>query len=187
MTSVRVPSRASAMSSALSGGLSAAVAMFQSRAETAPTEVVGEQAWHRLRAVPDGYVPLRIRARRRRRLLIGLVVLAAVMVLGVAAAHAALIQGQMQLQDLEEQVAEQQGAYQRLRLEVARLESPERIVSAAQQRLGMVPPPGVTYLSPRGPVAADPEVTGDGSEPASSTAPGAGWAAVKPYTIPVGR
>ena len=39
-----------------------------------------------------------------------------------------------------------QAENQRLRLDVARLESPSRIVAEAQARLGMVPPAVVIYL-----------------------------------------
>ncbi|HEX9682722.1 MAG TPA: septum formation initiator family protein [Acidimicrobiales bacterium] len=107
----------------------------------------------RLRVVPDGFVPPAVRRRRRRRAFRLLVVIAALAVFGVAAAHTRLIESQIRLQQLEEGVAGQEARNQRLRLEVARLESPERIVAAAQERLGMLPPPSVVYLSPDGPVA----------------------------------
>lgn len=143
-----------------------------------------------LRAVPDNYVPKRVRVRRRRRLVAGLGVVASLIVFGVAAAHAALVTSQMRLQRLDDQVAEQQARYQRLRLDVARLESPERIVAAAQERLGMVPPPGVTYLSPSGP-AADPAAASaaaaaDGDVPGNPADPNArSWATLKPYLGPI--
>ena len=96
------------------------------------------------------------RARRHRRSAPLLTLLAVLLVgaglLGVVASHVALAQGQLRLQRLEAHAAEEQARYERLRLQVAELESPTRIVSAAQERLGMVPPPGVTYLSPSGPV-----------------------------------
>lgn len=172
MTSVRMPSLS-------------APALFRAPSDGASQPEAPTTGWPGLRAVPDGYVPLRIRARRRRRLMIFAVAMAAILVLGVAASHAALISGQLHLQELEEQVADQQGRYQRLRLQVARLESPERIVSAAQQRLGMVPPPGITYLSPTGPATVEPEAPIEAEAPARVA--GGGWAAVKPYTVPVGR
>ena len=72
--------------------------------------------------------------------------------------------------------------YDRLRLQVAELEAPERVVAAAQQRLGMVPAPGVTYLSPTGPVADDPAPRyTDGDVPSVPAAAGADWTEVKPY------
>ena len=57
---------------------------------------------------------------------------------------------------LEAQVTAAQAENQRLRLDVARLESPARIVAEAQARLGMVPPPAVVYLPPLPPTAARP-------------------------------
>jgi cell division protein FtsL len=94
---------------------------------------------------------------------------------GIVSLHVALTQGQFRLERLEARADAQQTRYERLRLQVAELESPDRIVAVAQERLGMVPPPGVTYLSPSGAVT-DP--------PASRTAdPGtaAGWNEVKPH------
>lgn len=139
----------------------------------------------RLRLVPAGYIPRRLRARRRRNLAVAGVLVFAFMLLGAVVAHNLLIQGQVRLQQIEQEVGNQQARYQRLRLEVARLESPERIVAAAQQRLGMVPPPGVTYLSPDGPLsgpATDPEIA---AEPSSANTPS--WASIKPHLGPLGR
>lgn len=137
-----------------------------------------------IRLVPEGYVPRRLRARRRRNVAVASVLVFAFMLLGAVVAHNLLIQGQVRLQQIEREVANQQARYQRLRLEVARLESPERIVAAAQQRLGMVPPPGVTYLSPDGPLTGpvDPGAT---VEPSTSNTPS--WASIKPHLGPLGR
>jgi cell division protein FtsL len=66
---------------------------------------------------------------------------------GVVAFHVLLTQGQLQLQHLQDRDAAVLARNQQLRLQVAELESPTRIVAAAQQ-LGMVPPATVTYLSP---------------------------------------
>jgi cell division protein FtsL len=89
--------------------------------------------------------------RRRARLMTAIVVLVVVgSLFGLVASHVVLTQGQFRLEQLEQQSADAQARYERLRLQVAQLESPERIVAAAQERLGMVPPPGVTYLSPTG-------------------------------------
>ena len=59
-----------------------------------------------------------------------------------------LAQGQGPVDKLESQVTAAQAENQRLRLDVARLESPSRIVAEAQARLGMVPP-AVVDLPPR--------------------------------------
>lgn len=64
-----------------------------------------------------------------------------------------LAQGQAPVDALEARVATAQAEHQRLRLELAELESPGRIVGEAQRRLGMAPPPVVVYL-PAVPVPA---------------------------------
>jgi cell division protein FtsL len=81
-----------------------------------------------------------------------LIVVAAAL-FGLVTSHVALTQGQFRLEEMRADAEAEQARYERLRLEVAELESPARIVAAAQERLGMVPPPGITYLSPVGPVS----------------------------------
>lgn len=66
--------------------------------------------------------------------------------------HTTLVSGQQRLDSLNDQVLEQEQRNQRLRLEVASLESPDRIVEAAQ-RDAMILPAEVHWLSP-GPDAA---------------------------------
>jgi hypothetical protein len=80
-----------------------------------------------------------------------------------------------------------------LRLEVARLEAPARIVAEAA-RLGMVPPPLTTYLVPPAPAAApasdveeagvasaeDPGTPSDDTEALGSVG-ASSWEEVKPY------
>jgi cell division protein FtsL len=115
-------------------------------------------------------------ARRARARLLGVLVLLVVGValFGLVASHVALTQGQFQLDRLEVRAAEEQARYERLRLQVAELESPARVVAAAQERLGMVPPPGVTYLSPVGPTSGTGGGGRDGAEAATEE-----WATVK--------
>ncbi|HET7489091.1 MAG TPA: cell division protein FtsL [Acidimicrobiales bacterium] len=96
--------------------------------------------------------PLSHRARARVTAVLLLVVVGAAL-FGLVTSHVALTQGQFRLDEMRRQAGDEQDRYERLRLQVAELESPQRIVAAAQERLGMVPPPGVTYLSPVGPVA----------------------------------
>jgi cell division protein FtsL len=59
-----------------------------------------------------------------------------------------LAQGQADIDRLTASVDAQQAAQQRLRLTVAELEAPARIVQAARQRLGMVTPGVVIHLPP---------------------------------------
>lgn len=107
--------------------------------------------------------PLRVvrpvpRRRRRARLVTVLVSMAVLVSLfGLVASHVMLTQGQFRLDTLRTRTASEQARYERLRLEVAELESPSRIVATAQERLGMVPPPSVTYLSPSGAVSSAPD------------------------------
>lgn len=94
--------------------------------------------------------------RRGRGRLVTLLVSVGVLVglFGLVASHVMLTQGQFRLDSLRARTASEQARYERLRLKVAELESPSRIVATAQERLGMVPPPTVTYLSPTGAVSA---------------------------------
>jgi hypothetical protein len=148
-----------------------------------------------LRVVDPNRLTRRARRRRARIVMVAATVVACASLFGLAAFHAMLVEGQVRLDQLEGRVADEQARYQRLRLTAAQLESPERIVAVAQSRLGMVPPPGVTYLSPSGAVAdqvlaAEREVD-DGTDPtdgrgdqAAAGRPGSterGWATIKPY------
>jgi cell division protein FtsL len=113
------------------------------------------------------------RPRTRRRLLTCLAVLTVAGALfGVVGVHVLLTEGQLSLDKLEARAVEEQGRYERLRLKVAELESPARVTAVAQRRLGMVPPPGVTYLSPSG-------ATTDPLASASADDSGDAWPVVK--------
>ena len=122
----------------------------------------------------------RARRHRARRLVVLLVLFFVVTLFGVAVSHVVLAQGQFRLERLERQAAEEQTRYERLRERVAALESPERVVAAAQERLGMVPPAGVTYLSPVG-VAGD---HGPAPTKTEEAAPPSSWSTVKPLLEP---
>lgn len=106
-----------------------------------------------------------------------LTVLAFVALFAVAVCHALLIESQAALDELDEAVAAEQARYEELRLEVAQLESPDRIKAEATERLGMVPPEDIVWLTPDeaapegAPPAAGPEA--DSSETSASS--------VKPY------
>jgi cell division protein FtsL len=118
--------------------------------------------------------------RRARLATLAVTTLVAVGLFGVVSAHAVLTQGQLQLEQLSARAAEAEARFQRLRLQVAELESPQRIVAVAQQRLGMVPPPGVTYLSPTGATAGELARSTPRATPKPATGPDHGaWGAVK--------
>ncbi len=106
---------------------------------------------------PERRPPLRVvgppdpdaRARRRRRLVVGaLVGLACAGLFAIVGVRVLLAQGQGPVDVLESEVTAAQAENQRLRLDVARLEAPSRIVDEARSRLGMAPPAVVVYLSP---------------------------------------
>ena len=110
-----------------------------------------------LRAPSKTRPKLEVVPERRRRLRTGpTVLLGGLLAFAIAfmlvVAQAMLVQGQQQLDDLGTRVAEADRRQQELRLQVAELESPTRIVAAATNDLGMVPPAGVTYLTPSGAV-----------------------------------
>jgi cell division protein FtsB len=64
----------------------------------------------------------------------------------LAAFQTVLINSQSHLDDLNQQVAEQEARAEQLDLLLADLQSPQRITSAARERLGMVAPHSVTFL-----------------------------------------
>ncbi|WP_436795646.1 FtsB family cell division protein [Actinospongicola halichondriae] len=84
----------------------------------------------------------------------------------LAAMHALLIGGQLRLDDLRREQASESEQVRQLRLEVAELEAPDRVLDVARDRLGMVDPGEVGYLLPvgvaggdEGPVRVDPATT----------------------------
>jgi cell division protein FtsL len=107
-----------------------------------------------------------------------------VVLFGVVAFHVLLSQGQFQLERLQAKADTQQTQYEKLRLQVAQLESPERITNEAQNRLGMVPADKVTPVTPS---AADMAkgtdnnaVSAGPAAPPTTDDPG-DWAKVKPH------
>jgi hypothetical protein len=85
---------------------------------------------------------------------VGIVIAA---LLGLAVMHALLIGGQVRLDAMRSGVAAETEAIRRLELRVAELESPDRVLEVARDRLGMVEPTEVGYLLPVGVDGADPE------------------------------
>ncbi|HET9690569.1 MAG TPA: hypothetical protein VFP61_05415 [Acidimicrobiales bacterium] len=102
--------------------------------------------------------------------------LAAVM-LGLVYLHVVLAQRQIELDRLTARTAAAEQHYQALRLQVAQLESPGRIIATAEGRLGMRPPATVHYVSPP-PQSPSPTAA---PSPASGPAPAgdADWPAIK--------
>ncbi len=126
------------------------------------------------------------RVRRRRITPAMAVILTAALfatLLAVAVAHTVLVEGQVRLDRLDARLVEEQARYQELRTQVAELESPARIVQAAQQQ-GMVTPDDLVYLQPPAP---DPSTvgptTGDDDEPVADPTvgddPDRGWSEMK--------
>jgi len=118
----------------------------------------------------------------------------AVISMGLVALHVLIAEAQFRLDSLEQQASAQQARYERLRLDVAQLESPSRIVSVAEGDLGMRQPGSVTYLPatsvPAGPSTGSspgggpvvPGVGGGGLNSSSSAPQGdADWPMIKPY------
>lgn len=85
---------------------------------------------------------------------VGIVIAA---LLGLAVMHAVLIGGQVRLDAMRSGVAAETEAIRRLELRVAELESPDRVLDVARDRLGMVQPTEVGYLLPVGVEGADTE------------------------------
>ena len=103
-------------------------------------------------------------ARQGRRLLITTCTfITVVLAFGVVASQVFVAQNQARLDYLNKEMKAEQARYDQLRFRVAELESPERIVAAAQDRLGMIEPPRVTYVAPvasNAPVATDADAAG---------------------------
>jgi cell division protein FtsL len=123
--------------------------------------------------------PVRSPAQRRRlarAILLGAVGLAVSVAFALVYLHVVLAQRQFNLDRLNTQVQQEQATYQKLRLQVAELNSPQHIIATAEGQLGMVPPSGVTYLTPAPAVVSQSGVT-NASEPSLTqsdpSAPGA--------------
>ena len=101
--------------------------------------------------------PGEARARRLTRLLTGaLLAVACAGLFAIVALRVLLAQGQVEVDRLEESIEAAQATQQDLLLAVTELEAPAQIVAAARQRLGMVTPVTVTYLTPPPPPPLSP-------------------------------
>lgn len=151
---------------------------------TAPRTAPVPQTGAPLRVVTNDELQELRRRTRARRLVAAAGVLVALGLFGVVIAHVMLMQGQFELQRLEQESARSQAEYDRLRLQVSELESPDRIVAVAQQKLGMVAPETITYLAPSSDPTALPSSHEGGEETERTTAavgaPGS-WSSVKSH------
>jgi cytoskeletal protein RodZ len=93
-------------------------------------------------------------------------------VFGIVWLHVMLAQNQFRLDRVNSRVATLQDHYERDRLQVDQLESPQRIVQEAEGKLGMVVPSTVIYLSPSVPPASATTGPPD-SSPAEASTPAA--------------
>ena len=106
---------------------------------------------------------------------------------GLVVFHTVLLKNQQRLDHLDQQVTDAQAHYQALRLQVAQLEAPQRIINVATTKLGMVPPDGTTYLTPAAGDGASTSAgatqgeasTGDTAAPSNDGS--SAWPQVKPY------
>jgi hypothetical protein len=137
-----------------------------------------------LRVVDDARLVAAGRRRRARLIMFVAAFVTTGCLFALAACNAMLVSGQGRIDHLQSEVREAQSRYSANRLKVAELESPDRIVRVAHDRLGMVPPPGVTYLTPSESVADE---VGRPAAPAQTDDGGRPWAAVKPYLTPTSR
>ncbi|HEV3226384.1 MAG TPA: cell division protein FtsL [Acidimicrobiales bacterium] len=134
---------------------------------------------------------LRVVAEPRvRRLSLGAVTVLVVggvfaVLFGLVVFHTVLLKNQQQLDHLDAQVTQEQAHYQQLRLQVAQLEAPQRILDVATTKLGMVPPAGTTYLTPAASAATSSAGASQGTSPSDTAAPSddgaSAWPQVKPY------
>jgi hypothetical protein len=102
--------------------------------------------------------------------------------LGLTAFQTKLAADQQRLDKLETNIRQAQDRYEKLRLQVALLEAPDHVVSAAEGQ-GMKAPATVAYLSPSAEDVATVEAALAGAADPATANPGAvtDWGNVKPY------
>ncbi len=156
------------------GGIGAPAQSRPTGTPATPLRVLGRP--HRRRLRP---------AQRPKLVVMGGAAVICLVLLGVVAAHVMLAQSQLRLDRLDNRLAAQVALHQRLELQVAQLESPTRIVSTAQQRLHMVVPSSVTYLSPKAPTAQAPTAQAPTAQAPTAQAPTAQAPTAQAPTAPV--
>ncbi|HEY0397231.1 MAG TPA: hypothetical protein VGF00_02510 [Acidimicrobiia bacterium] len=117
--------------------------------------------------------------RPLRLALVASAVLTVGTIFGAAIFHVLLIQSEFRLDRINKEASKEEARYEKLRLDVAQLSAPERIVATAQQRLGMVVPPQVAYLM--APAPQDSGAPGAGPDDPAAPSLAGGWAEVKPH------
>ncbi len=124
---------------------SARVAAEGRRAATlrAPQESSREGLRSRLRLV-DRTAP----ERRRIGLMAGIIGVVVVL-FAIAAAQTLIISEQAHIDRVNNRIAEAETRAELLRVELAQLQSPQNITTAATTRLGMIPSPTPVYLQPK--------------------------------------
>jgi len=115
-----------------------------------------------LRILPTEHLERRARRRRARLTLTVAASLVAGSLLGVVAINVMIAQDQLRLDRLDAQRNAALAHRGQLQLQLAQLQSPARIVAEAEQRLGMVVPSKLTYLSGSG---APVQTTASGAVP----------------------
>lgn len=126
----------------------------------------------------DTQASARQQTGRQRLLLRAGLAISALMVFAAVAFHVVLVQSQFKLEGHERAAKDEEMRYERLRLEVARLASPERIVAEATGRLAMTVPREVEYLDAPDVGGAAPSPPAE--QPVAGEA-GDGWSEVKPH------
>lgn len=133
-------------------------------------------------ARPDHLRVVRPNERPQRRLTpkagVVLTVVLFGVLLAVAGAQSLLVQAQVRLDAVDKQLATEQERYQALRKDLAEMESPERIVAAAQAQ-GMVTPSDLVYLQPDDATVAGGEDGASSSSDVARSTQGR-WSDVKP-------
>jgi hypothetical protein len=124
------------------------------------------------------------KARRERRRHIGTVACAVLFValFAVAGSQAYLVQQQRHIDSTNIKISRAEDDAELLRIELAQLQSPQRITQDAAAKLGMIPAPTPVYLEPR--------VTDDkhaAEEPPAPTPPKAVVKATTPTTAPTAK
>lgn len=84
-------------------------------------------------------------------------ILALTLLFGLVGFQALIVRNQSTLDDLDAQIDDASRVNQRLRLQVAELERPDRIRAIATNNLGMIEPETVLYLEPISAAALQPE------------------------------
>jgi cell division protein FtsL len=128
-------------------------------------------------------VPRRVRRRRIGLAAVTGVTLIFVLMLGLVAFQAKLAQDQLDLDRIERAAQDAEARYAQLRLRVAQLESPQRVVAEAK-RLGLIrpEPDQIVYLRPPESAAAQAIAATGRADPrqSSGSANAAEWSQVKP-------